>query len=97
MEASTGTEALGIVTSRSIDVVIVDNHMPGGSGLELISEVKSRPEIAHLPIILATGTSWGEDIDRARQFGAAELLMKPIDLGALRIVSNASQQVVGAP
>ncbi|HWE44767.1 MAG TPA: response regulator [Caulobacteraceae bacterium] len=54
IEASTGDEALALLSSRSgVDMVITDHAMPGMTGAELAKIIRVRfPE---LPIILATG------------------------------------------
>jgi DNA-binding NtrC family response regulator len=56
--------------------------MPGMTGLEMLPKVKAaRPNV---PVIMIT--AYGDDATRKKaiQLGAAGLLTKPIDFGALR-------------
>jgi len=58
------------------DLLITDLTMPGVTGLELIREVRAlRPE---LPIILMTGFSEKNSIDRAQELSVSSLLTKPV-------------------
>lgn len=53
--ASSGKEALELVNSRSLDLVLSDHLMPGMSGTELAEQIKSRhPD---LPVILISGVN----------------------------------------
>ncbi len=70
-------EALGIIRGQSaqFDLLIVDQTMPGLSGVQLAQEVKAIcPEQA---IVLMTGYSDTIDEEQCRQLGIAEVIMKP--------------------
>lgn len=72
-----GSEALDLVRARSagFDLLIVDQTMPGLSGVQLAQEVKSlHPK---LPIVLMTGYSDMIDEEQCRELGIAEMMMKP--------------------
>lgn len=61
--------------------LVLDVHLPGMSGLELMDELKSRR--INLPTILVTGRNDKAIQERAAALGAVMLLEKPIDLDAL--------------
>ncbi|HVJ43907.1 MAG TPA: response regulator [Dongiaceae bacterium] len=61
--------------------LVLDVHLPGMSGLELMEELAHR-RIVHR-IILVTGRNDKSIKDRATALGAAALLDKPIDFDAL--------------
>jgi PAS domain S-box-containing protein len=64
-----------------IDLVITDQTMPKMTGLDLTEEIRRyHPEI---PVILCTGYSDRLNYDIAREAGACDLLMKPVDLRGL--------------
>jgi PAS domain S-box len=64
-----------------VDLVLTDQTMPKMTGLHLITEIRRlRPEI---PIILCTGYSDRLNHVTARDAGACDLLMKPMDLRGL--------------
>lgn len=80
VEAAGGRDALDLISQRAFSAVLLDNHMPGMSGLDLIRELRSRPESATLPIILITGSSNVADRVTGLQAGASDYLAKPVDL-----------------
>ncbi|MDB6164751.1 MAG: response regulator receiver protein [Xanthomonadaceae bacterium] len=60
------------------DLVLLDLHMPGMSGTDLIGLIRLDPDFAHIPVVFLTG-----DPDLERQFealeqGADDFLNKPI-------------------
>jgi len=81
VEAGSAAEALDLLTSREVDVVILDYNMPGQNGLELAEELRRRrPD---LPIAVATANVQDEVIARARAANAA-FVSKPISERSLR-------------
>lgn len=67
-------EALKILDSQQVDLVVLDVMMPGMSGLELLPVIRGKWS---LPVIMLTGR--GEDIDRilGLEMGADDYLAKP--------------------
>ncbi|MDD2462725.1 MAG: PAS domain S-box protein [Desulfobulbus sp.] len=66
-----------------VDLVITDQTMPKLTGLDLTEKIRSRyPQI---PVILCTGYSDRLNYDIAREAGACDLLMKPVDLRGLSL------------
>jgi CheY-like chemotaxis protein len=81
IEASSAAEALELLASRDINVVVVDYNMPGQNGLEFTEELRRRrPD---LPIAIATANVQDEVIARARAANAA-FVAKPISEATLR-------------
>ncbi len=75
-------EALEILDSRPIDLILSDQKMPGMSGLEFLEKVAARhPEVARLVI-----TGWPEEIppDQIELLGIRALIPKPWDDQQLR-------------
>lgn len=78
-EAGTLDEARTAIAEQQPDLVILDVHIPGGDGRELLAELRAeRPE---LPVALLTGSAAREDLLRA---GADALIPKPFTLVELR-------------
>jgi DNA-binding response OmpR family regulator len=78
-EAGTLAEARAFLAEREPDVVVLDVHIAGGDGRELLAELRgSRPE---LPVALLTGTADRDELLRA---GADALIPKPFTLDELR-------------
>jgi len=74
-----GSEALRDVPQARPDCVITDIMMPEMDGFELIRELRRRPELAALKIIVLSAKSYDFDRRRAKELGADGYLTKPID------------------
>ena len=75
---STTGAALAALDHDPPQVVVSDIRMPGGSGLDLLKELKAR--YAALPVIIMTAYSDLESAVAAFQGGAYEYLPKPFDV-----------------
>lgn len=75
--AINGQEALDIVkTTGSPDLMVVDIIMPIMNGFELTQQVKSDPNLSHIPVILVTSLDSTEDKARGIQAGAEAYIVK---------------------
>jgi CheY-like chemotaxis protein/tetratricopeptide (TPR) repeat protein len=73
-----GTTALEVLRGKApYDVIIVDNDLPGFSGLELILRVRSMAHRRHTPIIMLSGADCEREAWRA---GVKAFLRKPEDI-----------------
>ena len=88
LEAENGTQALQIVESKSVDLVVLDIKMKGMDGIEVLEKIKDiRPE---LPVIMISGHGTIKIAVEATKMGAFDFLEKPPDLNRLLIsVRNA--------
>ena len=77
LTASSGLEALGILESADVDLVLTDMKMPGMDGIELLEKIKSlHPD---LPIIMMTAHGTVDKAVEAMQKGAYSYVLKPFD------------------
>jgi len=85
-------QALDVVTPEEEPQVLVsDIRMPGGSGLDLLSQVKAR--LPGLPVIIMTAYSDLDSAVSAFQGGAFEYLPKPFDLTkAIELIRRAVEE-----
>jgi EAL domain-containing protein (putative c-di-GMP-specific phosphodiesterase class I)/DNA-binding response OmpR family regulator len=83
VEAGGGEEALRILESRTVGIVVSDVGLPGISGIELVRSLRSRPETAILPIILVTGSGDRNTVIEGLEAGADDFLSKPVRLDEL--------------
>lgn len=86
--ASNGKEALDILQSQNVDIVITDIHMPVMNGLVLLSEI--RKLYRKLPVILITGFDAVESRSAVKKGGANALLLKPFKLNEIEDVIEES-------
>jgi len=76
VEASTGEEALDIVRTGVVHLIMLDLHMPAMTGLEVLQ--LARQFDLRLPAILVTGDASQEVIRRAYQAQAFSVIPKPV-------------------
>ncbi len=87
-EAKDGTEAVEILKSRSIDVMILDIRMEPMDGFELIKVAQTLGKIC--PIILVTGDHNPDLLSESARLHVQAVLMKPVQKDRLlNMVSRA--------
>jgi len=74
-----GMEAMEVLPTQKIDLVITDLNMPNVDGYELISSIRQNDEYRELPIIVLSSLGNTEDIQKGLQSGANSYLIKPFD------------------
>jgi two-component system NtrC family response regulator len=90
LAASNGTEALVLIEEASPALVITDLKMPGLSGLELLSKIRSsRPEIT---VVMITAFGTVQTAVEAMKAGAYDYITKPIDYEELVLVVNRAME-----
>jgi len=70
--------ALKEIPSERPDCVITDLMMPDMDGFELCRELRRRPELSSMKIIVLSAKSYDFDRRRARELGADGYIVKPI-------------------
>lgn len=82
-EAADGREALTLLHRRSFALVLSDWNMAPMTGLELLTAMRSSPNLATIPFVMVTGRSQKRFSDVARDRGATRYLEKPFDAETL--------------
>lgn len=72
-------DALDWLRDNSADLIIVDYRMPNLTGAEFTEEVRRRPNVADVPIIVITAYNDREYRLRALDAGATDFLQSPVD------------------
>ncbi len=85
-EAASGTEALELMREEIPALVLLDFHMPGLDGAEVLSQLRAdpNPALAQLPTIMLTGDAGEESEVRCLEAGANDFVTKPMELPVLR-------------
>ncbi len=81
--AQSGQEALQKAIAEQPDLIILDVMMPDMDGFEACRQIRSTPEIGHIPIILLTALSKVEDKVAGFEAGADDYVSKPVSLKEL--------------
>jgi DNA-binding response OmpR family regulator len=80
---TTGDAALKAVADRAPDLVLLDLNLPVLSGLEVCRILRSRPDTAHVPIIMLTARTTESDRVVGLDVGADDYIVKPFSLREL--------------
>lgn len=78
-----GTQGLKIATNTSPDLILTDLHMPGGTGDELIRQLKSNPSTAKIPVFVITGIQDDSVAEDLMQVGVTKVFKKPVEFNLL--------------
>lgn len=79
LEANDGQQALGIVGSSHVDLVIADVNMPVMDGLTLTRRIRAIPAHRTLPILVLTTESDDKKKAEGRAAGATGWIVKPFN------------------
>jgi len=82
-EAASGEEAIRIMNTVYIDIVLLDIVLPDKNGLEVLKEIKSR--YYSTQVIIVTAYANVQDVVEAIHHGAADYIQKPFSLDELKI------------
>ena len=76
-----GLSALAMIESgRRYDLLLLDNDLPGASGLELLRHARMLPHRQQTPVVIISATDCARE---ARRAGADAFLKKPDDISRL--------------
>jgi len=84
VEASSGFEALRLLPHEKVDLILTDINMPDINGLEFISYIRNNPNYRDIPVIIISTEGSQKDIDKGKQLGANEYLVKPFEPSQLQ-------------
>jgi CheY-like chemotaxis protein len=76
MTAGDGLEAMKVLLTLQVDVIVTDGLMPNLDGYELCRFVRNSDHLAHLPIILLSALDPKNSTDESEQVNA--FLAKPV-------------------
>ena len=87
-----GQMAIDLLDTDPPDIILADVDMPKRDGYEVAAYVKSRPKLAHIPVVLLTGAFEPIDQARATAAGSSDVLAKPFEP---QMVINRVKELLG--
>lgn len=91
-EAASGREALELLNTERIDLIICDIIMPEMDGVELVRHLKGHPDYRDIPVIMLTTENAKGRLLEAKEAGATGWMNKPFRaehlVAAVRTISD---------
>ncbi len=78
-----GEAALELAHSESPDLILLDVMLPKLDGFEVCEQLKSEDSFKSVPILMFTAKGLSKDIERGKEVGADEYIVKPFSGRAL--------------
>lgn len=77
LEASDGEEALQIIKTEPVDLVLSDINMPRMDGLQMLSQLRQIESKQDLPVIVISTEGSEDTVNEAIELGATGYVLKP--------------------
>ncbi len=74
-------------------LILIDLNLPDGSGEDLVSHVKSKPELHHIPMMILSADALPETMERLKSAGVAHYMTKPLDVA---VFSKKVRELIGS-
>lgn len=99
-EVGDGEEALRVVKTKALDLVLLDYKMPKMDGRQVCANIKQDILLQHLPVIMVTGKGDLDDRVGGINAGADDYIVKPFEpkelLARIRMVLRRTERDLGA-
>ena len=82
--ASSAGKARELLKKKHPDVILMDIMMSDQDGISLTRDLRSEEATADIPVIIVSGLADAATLDDALRFGAADYLVKPVDVSILK-------------
>jgi len=79
LTAKDGIDAIAQLQERVPDLMLLDVEMPRMDGYELATQIRNRPDLKHLPIIMITSRTGTKHREKAKKIGIDRYLGKPFN------------------
>ncbi|NLH16726.1 MAG: response regulator [Phycisphaerae bacterium] len=75
--AENGAEGLDLAVQERPDLIVSDYQMPVMSGLEMIENLRAKPETRDIPVVMLTARGFAIEDDKKQQLRVTACLSKP--------------------
>ena len=78
-----GLQQLDSNPAQVPDYIFLDLNMPGMNGKQCLEEIKNRPFLKDVPVVIFSTSSRQQDINETKNMGAAAFITKPSSIRSL--------------
>ncbi|HUP92629.1 MAG TPA: sigma-54 dependent transcriptional regulator [Solimonas sp.] len=78
LEAAGGAAGLSLLDTELVDAVFLDLRMPGQDGISVLHDIRARPALASVPVVVLTAFADSDNTITAMKLGAYDHLTKPV-------------------
>jgi DNA-binding response OmpR family regulator len=78
-----GLQAWSTALRGQPDAIILDIHMPAGTGFEVLRKLKTSTKTSQIPVIVLSGSVNADEVVTIETLGADRFLRKPADIDQL--------------
>ena len=89
IEAKSGRQALDILETTKIDIVLLDLQMPIMDGFQTFLKIRDTPKLANIPVLALTADNTEQTKTKIDQIGMNGVVYKPFE--ALELASQLAQ------
>lgn len=93
--ATSGNLALEAIADGGFNLMLLDWHMPGLTGMDVVRAVKANDQLKNIYVIMLTAETHPRSIDACLQSGADDYLIKPIKIDVLEEKLKKAQSLIG--
>ena len=76
LHAASGVKAFEVLEKNIPDVILLDLILPGMDGFEILKKLKADKKLATIPVIILSNINEPEQMDRAKELGAVDYMIK---------------------
>src|SRR3954470_20141105 len=77
LEAANGVEGLAIAAKEMPDLILLDVTMPVMDGVEMLTKIKSDPQLKGIPIMMLTAEGGKDNVLKVAKIGVRDYIVKP--------------------
>ena len=80
---SSGRMAEKYLETKMSDLILLDYHMPGESGAEVLTKIRDNSRLANIPVVFLTGVTDSDKVQQVLSMNLQGYLLKPINMDRL--------------
>ena len=80
---SSGRMAEKYLETKMSDLILLDYHMPGESGADVLAKIRENCSLANIPVVFLTGVTDSDKVQQVLSMNLQGYLLKPINMDRL--------------